>query len=82
MKSLNYTVLFEPMVEGGYMALVPALPGIVTYGNTLEEARAMAEDAIRTHCEGLLKDGEALPKDTELANEPVKEKIRVRLEAA
>lgn len=56
MKMLNYTVLFEPLEEGGYMVIVPALPGIVTYGETLDEARAMAIDAIRCHCEGLLKD--------------------------
>ncbi len=82
MKVLNYTVLFEPMMEGGYMVVVPALPGIVTYGATLEEARAMAQDAIRIHCEGLLKDGEPLPEDAKLSNEPIKETIRVRLEAA
>ncbi len=82
MKALNYTVLFEPMTEGGYIVVIPAIPGVVTYGGSLEEARTMAEDAIRCHCEGLLKDGEPLPEDTELANEPVKETIRVRLEAA
>lgn len=81
-KALNYTVLFEPMAEGGYMVVVPALPGIITYGDTLDEARAMAEDAIRCHCEGLLKDGEALPEDTKISDEPVKETISVRLEGA
>ena len=82
MKALNYTVLFEPMSEGGYMVVVPALPGIITYGGTLEEARATAEDAIRCHCEGLLKDGEPLPNDTTIIHDPVKEIIEVRLEAA
>ncbi len=82
MKALNYTVLFEPMSEGGYMVVVPALPGIITYGGSLEEARTMAEDAIRVHCEGLLKDGEPLPKDNAIAHDPVKEIIEVRLEAA
>jgi predicted RNase H-like HicB family nuclease len=32
--------------EGGYTVAVPALPGCVTYGETFEEALAMAEDAI------------------------------------
>ena len=82
MKALNYTVLFEPMPEGGYMVVVPALPGFVTYGGTLDEARSMAEDAIRCHCEGLLKDGEPLPDDTTIAEEPVKEIVKVTLEAA
>ena len=79
---LNYTVLFEPLEEGGYMVVVPALPGIVTYGETLDEAREMAVDAIKCHCEGLLKDGEPLPKDKTLKLEPVKERITVTLEYA
>jgi antitoxin HicB len=79
MKILNYTVLFEPIEEGGYMVVVPALPGIVTFGKDLEEARVMAADAIKCHCEGLLKDGESLPDDKKLTLEPVKEKITVQL---
>jgi predicted RNase H-like HicB family nuclease len=45
----SYTVLFEPADEGGFTVTCPALPGLVTEGDTLEEARAMAEDAIRLH---------------------------------
>lgn len=56
MKILNYTVLFEPFAGGGYIIIVFALPGIITYGSTLDEARDMAEDAIRCHCEGLMKE--------------------------
>ena len=63
MRVLNYTVLFEPVEEGGYMVVVPALPGVITYGTSLEEARRMAADAIKCHCEGLLKDGETCPAD-------------------
>ena len=82
MRILNYTALFEPMEEGGYMVVVPALPGVITYGSTLEEARAMAADAIKCHCEGLMQDGEPLPEDHKITMEPVKETIRVKLESA
>jgi len=41
----------------------PALPGLVTEGETLEEARAMASDAIRGYLERLQKDGEPIPTD-------------------
>ncbi len=58
----RYTVLFEPAEEGGYVVTCPALPGLVTEGNTLEEARAMAVDAIRGYLESLAKDG--LPDPT------------------
>ena len=56
MNELNHTVLFEPLEDGGYIVVVPALPGVVTCGETLDQARTMAADAIRCHCEGLLKD--------------------------
>lgn len=82
MKPKNYTVLFEPMEEGGYLAVVPALPGVVSYGATLAEARTMVADAIRCHCEGLLKDGEPLPPNRPITEEPVKEEVTVQLEYA
>ena len=44
----GYTTLFEPMPEGGFNVLVPAIPEICTYGETLEDAREMARDAIRS----------------------------------
>lgn len=57
----SYTVLFEPAEEGGYVVYVPALSGCVTQGDTFEEARMMAEDAIRLYV-GTLKDlGEDIP---------------------
>jgi len=59
----GYTVIYEPLSEGGYQVIVPALPGIVTYGRALEEAREMARDAILCHLRGLLKDGEEIPQD-------------------
>ena len=36
--SYDFTVLFEPAEEGGYVVTCPALPGLVTEGDTLEEA--------------------------------------------
>jgi len=56
LKEYTFDIFYEPMEEGGYLVIVPALPGIVTYGKDLEEARLMALDAIRCHCEGLQKD--------------------------
>jgi len=39
MRTLKYTVIFEPGPEGGYTAIVPALPGCVTEGDTLKDGR-------------------------------------------
>ena len=75
----DYTVLFEPAAEGGYVVTCPALPGLVTEGDSLEEARAMAEDAIKGYLESLRKDGEPIPEDISISLDPVKEHIRINL---
>ncbi len=74
---LSYTVLYEPQPDGGFTVLVPALPGCVTEGDTIEEARRMAADAIRAYCESLLQDGEPLPPD--VPEPPRHERIEVSL---
>ena len=78
-REYSFTVLFEPVEEGGYVVTCPALPGLVTEGDTLDEARRMAEDAIRGYLESLTKDGVSIPSDKELRLDPVKEKVRVSL---
>lgn len=70
MKQYQYTVFFEPQ-EGGFNVLVPAIPEICTFGETLEEARRAAQDAIRCYLESALKHGEEIPKDAEPARERV-----------
>lgn len=57
MHERRYTVLFELAEEGGFVATCPALPGLVTEGDTLDEARDMVRDAIRGYLESLRKDG-------------------------
>jgi predicted RNase H-like HicB family nuclease len=55
-------VIYEKLAEGGYQVFVPALPGIVTYGRTVEEAREMAQDAVLCHVRALREDGEEVPE--------------------
>jgi antitoxin HicB len=74
-------VLCEPAEEGRYVVTCPALPGLVTEGDTLEEAREMAKDAIRAYLESLQMDGLPIPTDTPIRGEPVKEQVKVVLEA-
>ena len=62
-REYSFTVLYEPDEEGGYVVTCPALPGLVTEGETLEEARQMARDAIRAYLESLKKDGMPIPTD-------------------
>ncbi len=78
----HHTVLFEPAEEGGYVATCPALPGLVTEGDTLAEARTMASDAIRVYLKSLRKDRRPIPPDEKITADPVKEEIKIALEPA
>ena len=69
-------MLFEPIEEGGYNVIVPAIPEICTFGETLEEAREMTKDAIRCYLESAVKLGEPIPKDVK----PREEQVEVVLE--
>ena len=77
----SFTVFFEPAAEGGYVVTCPALPGLVTEGDTPAEARKMARDAIRAYLESLRKDGEPIPNDLKRMSDPVKETISVAIPA-
>lgn len=67
----TFTMLFEPAEEGGYVVTCPALPGLVTEGDTMEEARHMAEDALRLYVETLIEDGLPIPSDKILIAQPI-----------
>jgi predicted RNase H-like HicB family nuclease len=61
----HYNIMLRPEPEGGFTAIVPALPGSVTYGRTLAEARKMAKDAISGYIASLKKHKEPVPTDDE-----------------
>ncbi len=63
MSTYTYTVILEPEPEGGYVVHCPSLPGVVTEGETVEEALAMARDAITGYFESLRKDGLPIPQE-------------------
>lgn len=62
-KTLRYNIILRPEPEGGFTALVPSLPGCITYGRDLAEAKKMAADAIRGYLASLRKHGEPIPSD-------------------
>lgn len=59
---MQLKVRFEPSDEGGYTAIVPALPGCISEGDTLEEARANVREAIALWLD--LPDEEETPAGT------------------
>ena len=84
-RTLHYNVIFRPEPEGGFTVLVPSLPGCITYGKNLEEAKAMAVDAITLYVETLIEDGEPIQTDEEnfstLLQIPLKTPSRSRVYA-
>ncbi len=52
-KEHSYLVDLVPTDEGGYTVVVPALPGCISYGETVAEAARNAREAIELHLENL-----------------------------
>ena len=72
-RKLRYTVLLERNEDGGWTVTVPALPGCVTEGATLEEALKNAREAIEGYIEALQDLGKPIPVEVEVVAEvPVK----------
>jgi predicted RNase H-like HicB family nuclease len=58
---MKLRVVLEPSDEGGYTAVVPALPGCISEGDTREEALDNIQEAIRLYVEPVDDDLEARP---------------------
>jgi len=48
---MNLQVILEPSDEGGYTAIVPALPGCISEGDSREEALKNIKEAIELYLE-------------------------------
>ncbi len=70
----SFTILIEPNEPDGYLVTCPALPKLVTEGDTLDKAYAMAQDAIQIYLESLIAHGEPIP------NDKMTMPVRVRIE--
>jgi antitoxin HicB len=57
-RQFGYAAMFEPAEEGGFVVTFPAIPGLATQGETLNEASAMAEDCLGAYLESLAMDAE------------------------
>lgn len=57
----SYNVVLEPDPDGGYVAVVPALPGCYSQGDTVEEALANAREAIELTIMDMIDHGETIP---------------------
>jgi predicted RNase H-like HicB family nuclease len=62
----HYIGLIHKDADSDFGVSFPDLPGLVTAGTTLDQARDMAEEALAFHLEGMAEDGEPIPEPSSL----------------
>ena len=62
----SYIALLRKEPDSDYGVDFPDFPGCVTAGCSLDEARAMAQEALEFHIAGMIEDREALPEPSDL----------------
>ena len=65
MKQATYRVLLRKEPEGVYTAMIPSIPGCVTWGETIEEAITMAREAAEGCLEVYAEKGISIEDDSE-----------------
>ena len=66
MRELSYTVIAHQEEDGGYWTDVPALPGVGSQGDTLDEAIENTKEAIALMLEYLSERGQPIPEPKEI----------------
>lgn len=62
----DYVALIHKEPESDYGVSFPDFPGAITAGTTLDDARAMAEEALAFHIDGMTEDGDPIPQPSTL----------------
>ena len=62
----HYIALIHKDAHSDYGVSFPDIPGVITAGSSLDEARKLATEALAFHLQGLAKDGEAVPEPSTL----------------
>ncbi len=73
---LTLTAIFEPVEEadgGGYVAYCEELPGAITEGDTLEEARENLLDAVKQ----IIEANRELARQSQRGDQAIREEIHV-----
>jgi predicted RNase H-like HicB family nuclease len=73
---MRYPVVIHKDPDSDYGVTVPDLPGCFSAGSTVDEALDHAREAIELHLEGLIEDGEPVPKPSAVDNHQRKRRHR------
>ena len=58
-----WVVIWWDKWDKAYLVKVPSLPGVVTFGKTLTEAKRMAQDAIELYCDCIVEEEKIVVDD-------------------
>ena len=61
-----YVALIHKEPKCAFGVSFPDFPGCISVGDSLEEARVMAAEALALHLEGLAEDGGAMPEPSSI----------------
>jgi predicted RNase H-like HicB family nuclease len=82
---LAYIALIHKEPASDYGVSFPDLPGCITAGTSLDDARDMAAEALALHLEGLATDGDAIPEpsslDTVMADAANRDAVAILVDA-
>jgi predicted RNase H-like HicB family nuclease len=64
----SYIALIHKDDDSDFGVSFPDFPGCVAAGGSMDEARAMAEQALSLHIDGMLEDNEKIPAPSDLSS--------------
>jgi predicted RNase H-like HicB family nuclease len=60
---MRYTIILEQEADGGYVAIVPALPGCVSQGDSRDEVMRNIREAADLYIEDCIAAGDPIPSE-------------------
>ena len=64
----KFLVVFEQAPDGSYSAYLPDVPGCVSCGDTLDEAKIIIREALEFHLQGMRSAGLPIPMPTTVSD--------------
>lgn len=62
----NYIAIVHKEAKTDFGVSFPDFPGCITAGQTVDEAKDLAQEALALHIKGMIEDGEKLPAPSKL----------------
>jgi predicted RNase H-like HicB family nuclease len=62
----NYIAIIHKDPKSDFGVSFPDLPGCISAGRTIDEAKEMAQEALSLHIQGMLEDGDEVPTPSSL----------------